>query len=185
MRIVRWGVLLAVITIGWQFFQWSFGSRVRSMDLPPTVINVDCGRVQSRTKISRTVRIVNPTRSPLTVKRLISSCGCVEKSISSQFIKPGKDVDLSFGYKAADDPGKFQQHIDVAFEEPNSIVSVNLFGTVASWYTGIEGHFRFGEVVAGESSTEKLIEVGLEEDWQVADIQLLQLEPSMHVGDAL
>lgn len=110
---------------------------------------IDCGQVLFQHPVSAKYIMTNSGREPLTISRVLTSCGCTEAVYPTEAIAPGKTFTITATYDAKT-MGHFLKQIAVYSNESHDPVMLSLKGRVVGTIEQTVTNFpyRLGELEA-------------------------------------
>lgn len=93
----------------------------------------------------------NTTTSTLSIKGIKSGCGCVKASSDCHNAKPGSDFHIRLEISPFVQADRFQQELEIEFDEPPHRLQIRLKGTVEGEVKASPTHLAFA--TSGESKT--------------------------------
>lgn len=120
------------------------------------IIEMNLGEIVPGKVAAGKVLIPNPTRTPLTVKRILKDCSCVAVDLNRGRIAAGEEAELSFQYNAPNHGGPIAHVLEITYHELPLRTVVRVAGTVVGWVKVDKDMVDFGEVCIGRESGETL-----------------------------
>lgn len=120
----------------------------------------DFGEVNQGTKVSHEFTFVNNGSEPVTIQKMVPSCGCTASSVDTPTVEPGKSGVVKVVFDTAGFSGMKQKLVQIHSDDFSSpTVSVELKGIVKPLFRVTPPQVNFGEVLHKSSPDALLVQV--------------------------
>lgn len=104
-------------------------------------------------KLHHTFSIKNNGDSPLSILRVVPSCGCTAANVSSPVIQPGKSGEIKIVFDSTNFTGKVTKNIAIETNDPKaSTYTLSLNGTIIEEVQITPRQLNLGQIKAGNST---------------------------------
>ena len=118
-NIIFFIIIVIIIVTGYIVISGNFSSK---SEWPPQITiseeEWDFGKVKPEIKPNHTFTVINKGNKDLIIERVWASCGCVQTSISTNRIIPGKSAELNATFNIVGYEGKLEKLIYIKSNDP-------------------------------------------------------------------
>ncbi len=116
----------------------------------------DFGTVQEGATVDHDFAVKNTGTGPLTISRVVASCGCTASAASKPTLQPNEEGAVKTRFDTAGFPGNVTKTVTLYSSDPDApMVVLTIKGTIEPGVTVNPQRLAFGEVIKGAAASQE------------------------------